>query len=312
MSEDLNKTSTSNFDVIMLTYDEPNAEENWADLSNKIPWAKRVHGVKGFDEAHKECARQSETDNFITVDGDNKVDSSFFDQEIEFNPNWVYSWGAKNHINGLIYGNGGLKLWPKHLVMNMKTHEKTNEGIEFCWDLPYYQMNDWYSISYNDATPFQAFRVGFREGVKMSLHEGKKVSDLKLLWYGNIKRLMIWMTVGADITNGIYSIYGARLGFYESFLTNFDLKLVSDYDWFNDMWHNTWMPLVEDEEQFTFEYKRLCTEIQNTGLPIANLGKKQSEFFKATLVNPNRMGLTVPERAGEEYMIKNNFVEKRI
>ena len=28
----------------------------------KFPFAKRVDGVKGFDNAHKECARQSETE----------------------------------------------------------------------------------------------------------------------------------------------------------------------------------------------------------------------------------------------------------
>ncbi len=310
--ENLIKISTSDFDVIYLSYDEPNAEENWADLLNKIPWAKRVHGVKGFDEAHKECARQSETDNFITIDGDNKVDPLFFDQDIEINPDWVYSWGGKNHINGLIYGNGGLKLWPKKLVLEMKTHEKSDSGIEFCWDLPYYQMNDWYSISYNNTTPFQAFRVGFREGVKLSLHEGSRVSDLRRLWHGNVRRLMIWMTVGADITNGIYSIYGARLGFYNSFLSDFDISLVADYDWFNETWHKEWLPLIEDEEKFTFEYKRLCVDIQNAGLPIANLGKGQSKFFKATLENPARLGLTVPEKASEEYMMKNNFVNRNI
>ena len=59
------------FDLFFLSYDEPNAEENWADLLDKAPWAKRVHGVKGFDAAHRECARQSETPWFITVDADN-------------------------------------------------------------------------------------------------------------------------------------------------------------------------------------------------------------------------------------------------
>lgn len=160
--------STNDFDIIYISYDEPNAEENWADLQSKVPWAKRIHGVKGFDEAHKAAARQSQTLNFITVDGDNKIDPSFFDREISYNPDWVYSWGGKNYINHLIYGNGGMKLWPKGVVLNMNTHESTDsdEGIEFCWKLPYYQMNDWYSVSYNNTTPFQAFRVGFREALK--------------------------------------------------------------------------------------------------------------------------------------------------
>ena len=46
-------------DFVFLSYDEPNAEKNFADLKRKVPWAKRVHGVYGFDAAHKACAELS-------------------------------------------------------------------------------------------------------------------------------------------------------------------------------------------------------------------------------------------------------------
>ena len=72
------------FDVIFLSFDEDNCEENWADLEHKVPWAKRVHGVKGSDAAHKAAANLSETDMFISVDADNIVDPSFFDIELDF------------------------------------------------------------------------------------------------------------------------------------------------------------------------------------------------------------------------------------
>ena len=308
--------STSDFDVFFLTYDEPNAEENWSDLVAKVPWARRIHGVKGFDNAHKCAADASQTDNFITIDGDNKIDQSFFDQEIAYNPGWIYSWGCRNHINHLIYGNGGIKLWPRQIVLDMKTHENTDdeEAIEFCWKLPYYQMNDWYSISYNNATAFQAFRVGFREGVKLSLREGKRANSLvKEVWHENLKRLKIWMTVGADIDNGIYAIYGARLGCYLTNLTSFDLSLIADYDWFKEEWQKTWLPIVEDEERFREEYNKLLYEVRtNIGLEIANLGKNQSKFFKSTLENPARQGLMIPEKDAKKYVIKNNFTEKNI
>lgn len=308
-------TTTSTFDVFYISYDEPNAEDNWADLQTKVSWAKRVHGVKGFDAAHKACAEQSTTDNFITVDGDNKVNPAFFKQEISFNPNWVYSWGAKNYINGLIYGNGGLKLWPKDLVLNMNTHESATDGeaIEFCWKLPYYQMNDWYSTTYNNITPFQAFRVGFREGVKTCLHEGNKVKELtsEYMWVGNIKRLKIWLSVGADVENGIYAIYGARLGCYLTNLTDFDVSLIADYDWFNEQWRKEWLPIIDDEKLFKEEYNRLLNDIRySLNLEIVNLGKNQSSFFKTTLENPAFLGLTVPEKSGEIHHKKLMFKEK--
>ena len=43
----------SDLDFVYISYAEPNKEQNWADLKNKVPWAKRVDGVKGFDSAHK-------------------------------------------------------------------------------------------------------------------------------------------------------------------------------------------------------------------------------------------------------------------
>ena len=174
------------YDVIYLSYDEPNAEQNYTDLCKKIPWAKRVHGVEGSDSAHKACANLSETDRFVTVDGDNRIREHFLTQEIDFEEhveleNKVISWCGHNVINGLMYGNGGVKCWPKEFVLNMKTHENADVNnlqaqVDFCWDLEYIQMNSCFSDVYNNSTPHQAWRAGFREGVKMALDQGVKPS----------------------------------------------------------------------------------------------------------------------------------------
>ena len=68
-------------DVFYISYDEPRKEEHWAKILDNVP-AKRVDGVKGFDNAHKECARQSETERFVTIDGDNEIDPKFFDNRL--------------------------------------------------------------------------------------------------------------------------------------------------------------------------------------------------------------------------------------
>ena len=120
------------YDIVYLSYDEPNAEKNYADLCKKVPWAKRVHGVEGSDSAHKACAELSETDRFITFDGDNCIRDNFLSQSINFDENLdltdkVISWTAMNQINGLSYGNGGIKCWPKEYVLNMRTHENAPE-----------------------------------------------------------------------------------------------------------------------------------------------------------------------------------------
>ena len=166
------------YDIIYLSYDEPNAEKNYADLVSKVPWAKRVHGVEGSDAAHKACAELSETDRFITVDGDNQINPNFLQQTLDLDNHpelstSVISWCGKNIINGLMYGNGGLKCWPKEHVLNMRTHENAEPGnvaaqVDFCWDLKYIQQNSCFSEVYNNETPQQAWRAGFREGVKMA------------------------------------------------------------------------------------------------------------------------------------------------
>ena len=96
-----NTFKVTDYDIIYLSYDEPNAEKNYADLCKKVPWAKRVHGVEGSDAAHKACAELSETDRFITVDGDNIVDEKFINQEIDFDEHEdlqqsVISWAGYN------------------------------------------------------------------------------------------------------------------------------------------------------------------------------------------------------------------------
>ena len=103
-------------DIIFLSYDEPNAEKNYADLCSKAPWAKRVHGVEGSDAAHKACSDLSETENFITIDGDTIIDPKFLQVELDLEklkatPEFQFSWAGNIDVNGLKYGNGSIKMW---------------------------------------------------------------------------------------------------------------------------------------------------------------------------------------------------------
>ena len=61
------------FDVIFISYNEPNADKNWTRVLEKASWAKRVNGVKGIYNAHKVAAELAETDMFWVVDGDAEV-----------------------------------------------------------------------------------------------------------------------------------------------------------------------------------------------------------------------------------------------
>ena len=80
------KIKIADIDIFYLSYDEPNKQEHWADIKSKVPWAKWVDGVEGSDAAHKACANKSDTDRFITVDGDNKLVNyeKLIDLELDF------------------------------------------------------------------------------------------------------------------------------------------------------------------------------------------------------------------------------------
>ena len=297
----MNKFKVIDYDIIYLSYDEPNAEKNYADLLTKVPWAKRVHGVEGSDAAHKACAELSETSRFITVDGDNTVHPKFLEQEIDFDEhtdleNCVISWCGKNVINGLMYGNGGLKCWPKEFVLNMKTHENADPDnphaqVDFCWDLKYMQQNSCYSDVWNNYTPQQAWRAGFREGVKMALDRGIKPSKQQFLngHWKNLHRLWIWLMVGADVENGNWAIYGAREGLYKTMCTDWDYVNVRDFEYLNDIWKKNYSEITEDK--LPYEIMGLGETLKHElDIPIATnpLDPEQSAFFKTVYQNPSR------------------------
>ena len=274
---------TVEFDVVFLSYDEPNADLHYADLCNKVPWAKRVHGVKGSDAAHKAAAELSDTDWLVTVDADNIVDPKFFNLEIDTdNPKiQVYSWLGRNKLNGLMYGNGGLKIWKKEFILNMKSHEASDSDraqVDFCWEDGYQQFKECYSETIITGSPFQAWRAGFREGVKMVLDRGAKpsIDDFKeRVASRNINNLTIWHNVGADVENGIWAIYGARLGTHMTMLTDWDYRDVADFDNYPALWekYNRNDPALSSG----FIGEELEDKL---GLPMCTLDAEQSTFFK--------------------------------
>lgn len=278
------------FDVFYISYDEPQKEEFWLDLKNKNPNAKRIDGIKGFDLAHKECAKQSKTNWLVTVDGDNIVNSDFFEHGVKTNSKSVYSWSSKNIVNGLVYGNGSLKLWPKKVIKNMKTHENAQtekSKVDFCWDLTYIQEDTIFSTTHPNGSPFQAFRAGFREGVKMSLEQGYHVHPDKLsteLHDKNYQRLLIWCNVGADVENGLWAMYGARMGIYKNYLDVWDHSNISDYDWFDKFWKDT-ISSDDVKSRLLHVGEMLKWKLK---LPMANLDDTGSDFFKQVYINPSR------------------------
>lgn len=276
------------FDVVFISYDEPNADLHYADLCTKVPWAKRVHGVKGSDQAHKAAADLSETEWFIGVDADNLVDSKFFDLDLDMSDPKikVYSWLGRNRLNGLLYGNGGLKIWNKQFVYDMKSHEASDTDraqVDFCWEDGYVQFKKCFSDTVITGSPFQAWRAGFREGVKMTLLDGVKVPPLEIqqrIWWHNIHRLRMWSTVGAHEDNGIYAVYGARLGTWLANCTDWNYVEVRDFEILKNIYEQYTKPYVEvNGEGLINEIESLGEKIrQQLGFDWPWLDAQQSKY----------------------------------
>ena len=278
----MEKVRISDLDFVFISFREPNKEYNYAKLLNTVPWAKRVDGVVGFDSAHKAAAALAETEFFISVDGDNVMDPRFLLETLDWtktNRKAVHRWRARNSINGLIYGNGGVVGWDKQTCLNMQTHENAEDErakIDFCWTVPHENLYNVYSETVINASPEQAFLAGFREGVKMSLDQGERIPPTDFLTrvsQRNLQTLVTWQSIGADVENGSYAILGARIGCYNATLNDaYDIERTRELDYCMKFYVDTNVDAVIAMYGNSLR--------QRLALPIADYDQDDSRFFK--------------------------------
>ena len=297
-----NLIDIADLDVVYLSYDEPQKEEFWVKIKNMVPWAVRVDGVEGSDAAHKAAADASQTERFVLIDGDNLPDPEFFNLQLDIKDEQyekaVFRWRAKNHINGLMYGNGGLSCWTREFIQNMQTHESSDGSdetcVEFCFDPLYWPIHDCYSTTYPNGSAFHAWRAGFREGVKMCLDRGSKPSliDFKeSVHKRNMDHLSIWQNVGDDVEYGNWAMFGARQGTYMTMLTDWDYTKVQWFENLKEIWDS-----ISDEFD-PDEFYNYGEELNNQlDLPAVSYSPEQSKFFKQHYMsNWRKVGATVKE-----------------
>ena len=113
---------------------------------------------------------------------------------------------------------------------------------------------------------------------KMCLDRGKRpgLVDFEVKMHNrNYDHLSIWQTVGADVDNGFWSIYGARLGTWMTMLNKgWDYRQVQDFDILAELW-----------KEFANDTPDHCTSIgnqlrQKLSLPIVDMDPEESRFFK--------------------------------
>jgi len=233
-------------DVFFLSFNEPYADDNYQRLLATAPLAKRVNGVKGFYAAHRRCAELSLTHNFYVVDADAQLVDGF---DFKFEPSHakgyykpesenLYIWASKNPVNGLTYGYGGVKLFPKMYLLSNKITSvdfTTGLGID---TIVSKQISNITKFNYDE---FFTWRAAFREVVKLSsgmiLEELSKrlpAEQMIKIDLENKQRIKEWMTALPEAEFGEWAIKGSQdaIAFVNSLDNNLDsLAKINDIDW---------------------------------------------------------------------------------
>lgn len=208
---------SAELDVVFIWYDEPNAQENWDRLKSLCPRAKRIMGVKGVFNAHYAASLISTTDMFYVVD----ADAYITDFDFEFTPtifdrNYIHIFKSHNPVNGLEYGNGAVKIFPKTVFNNTPDVDvSTTLG-------PVKLVDKIVCENRFNSSSFNAWRAGFREAAKLSRQNDKESQD----------RMMTWISKGQDKPYGIDCMRGAYMGC----AFKGDLNLINNYDWLKEQY----------------------------------------------------------------------------
>ena len=118
------------YDIIFISYNEPNAEENFVNLYQRFNSVglfgeriKRVKNVKGIHNAHKKAASIANTDYFFVVDGDAVIVDDFnFDYRSK-DKDTVHVYRCMNPINDLV-----LWVWRCKVISDMAS---TKHGYKY-------------------------------------------------------------------------------------------------------------------------------------------------------------------------------------
>ena len=244
---------TKDYPVVFLSYDEENRHENFNRLIEVCPTAIHLNGVKGIVHAHKKIVEivKNISTHVIIVSADNFVNENLLTQEINFSDNIdldnsVISFSGKNYVNGNIYKNGGVRVWPVKLLETLVDLESVN----------HLQLNRWLSDVHVEYSPNQAWRSGFREGIKLCTKNGKLVNHISDINWRNYERLWRWTHIGSDVENGVWAILGARQAAYIALTKqSYNINDVQDFDYMNNLF----------EEQYKLYKNTIVDECNRLG-----------------------------------------------
>jgi len=219
------------YDIIFISYNEPQADENFSKLKSRFPYAQRVDGIKGIHQAHIAAAKKAFTKMFWVVDADAHILDTFnFDHVVsDYDLENVHVWRSRNPINDLEYGYGGVKLLPKRLTQNM---DISKPDMTTSISTLFKAMPEVSNVTAFNVDPFNTWKSAFRECVKLASKTIDRQDDADTNY-----RLNVWCTRGLDRPFGREAIEGAVQGKQyglENKDNNEALKMINDFDWLRE------------------------------------------------------------------------------
>ena len=219
------------YDIIFISYNEPQADENFSRLKARFPYAQRVRGITGIHQAHIAAAKKAFTKMFWVIDADAQILDTFnFEHAVsEYDLENVHVWRSINPINDLEYGYGGVKLLPKSLTQNMDT---SKPDMTTSISSLFKAMPEISNITAFNVDAFNTWKSAFRECVKLASKTIDRQDDTDTNY-----RLNVWCTRGLDRPFGREAIEGAVQGKQyglENKDNNEALKLINDFDWLRE------------------------------------------------------------------------------
>jgi len=212
------------YDLFFVSYEEPNADDNWKTLKDRFPHAKRVHGIKGIGNAHRFCAINAFTSMFWTVDGDTVVSDQWDFRYIP--PSWdgdyLHLWYSRNPVNDLAYGYGSIKLWPRKRVL-----EHTGSWLDFTTSVAGIKVIDQViATTMFNTSEFESWKSAFRECVKLCVNIRSVPDDIE-----SRIRLETWMMVSTNANFASWCNAGAKDAIRWVDSSPSDLSVINDFSW---------------------------------------------------------------------------------
>ena len=214
-------------DIVFLSYDEKNAQENYEVLLKSFPYAKRVHGVEGIMNAKRKAAEICNTPYFYIVFAKTVIHEDF---KFDYQPDWLsnpknYIFHAYNPVLDYSYGHGSITLFDTNWIATVKDEDL---GLDIITSHEHEVIPVVSCVNVFDS-PFGAWRTAFREVYKLCASD--TVEDKY--------RLKLWTT--KDNTEfGEYSKQGALRGVeqYNKIQDDFN---INDWKWLRkqfDLWYS--------------------------------------------------------------------------